>query len=193
MSQPANLEQMLDRMARAEADSEQISVRDIVRQLGYRSFSPLMLFAGLITVLPIGGIPGVPTVMGFFVLLVSVQLLVGRKSFWLPGWLLQRSVSIDKFEASRRRMIRPARFIDRFLRPRLTFLTGDSGHFVVAIVTVLIALMMPPMELIPFSALGAGLALTLFGLALLANDGVVVLMGLAITLSTFWVVLRNLL
>lgn len=192
MSQPANLEQILDYMGRAEPDADEVSVEDIVSGLGYRSFAPLMLFAGLITMLPIGGIPGVPTLMGLLVLMVSVQLLVGRRSFWLPRWMLERSVSKDKFETSRRRMLKPARFVDRFLHPRLTFLTGDSGHYVVAVVTVLIALMMPPMELIPFSALGAGLALTLFGLALLANDGLIVLVGLAVTLVTFWMLLRGL-
>lgn len=193
MSQPANLEQMLNRMTEAESDRGEVTVDAIVSELGHRSFAPMLLLAGLITISPVGGIPGVPTLMGLLVLLVSVQLLAKKSCFWLPNWLLARSVPRDKLDKSCRWLQKPARFIDRFLHPRLTFLTGDTGNFVSAIVSVLIALMMPPLELIPFSVFGAGFALTLFGLALLANDGLIVIIGLVVTVSTFVLALMALL
>lgn len=187
MEEPANLEDILARIAKAE-DGDHTSTRAVVNALGRRSFAPLLLLPGLVTLLPIGGIPGVPTVMSVLLLLVSVQLLFGRRSFWLPSWLLDRSVSRSKLETSRRWMLRPARFIDFFLRPRLTFLTNGVGAYLIALISVVIALMMPPMELVPFSAIGAGLALTLFGLALLAHDGVAALLGIFVTTSTLWLV-----
>jgi hypothetical protein len=51
---------------------------------------------------------------------------------------------------------------------------------------------MPPMEFIPFSANGAGLALTLFGLGLVARDGLMLALGFLLTGVTFTVVLMNL-
>lgn len=193
MEEPASLENVLDRIAKAEDhDGQHTSARTVVNELGRRSFAPLLLLPGLVTLLPIGGIPGVPTVMSILVLVVSVQLLFGRRSFWLPGWLLDRSVPRSKLETSRRWMLRPARFIDFFLRPRITFLTKGPGVYLVAFISVLVALMMPPMELVPFSAIGAGLALTLFGLALLAHDGLAALIGITITTSTLWLVLSSL-
>lgn len=193
MNEPSNLEQVLDRMGQAEATKGQISVGAIVSAFGRRSFGPLLLLPGLVTLSPVGGIPGVPTLMAVLVLFVSVQLLLRRKSVWLPHWLLNRSVPQGRFEKSREWLRRPARSIDRLLRPRFTILTGKAGVGLLAILSLSIALMMPPMELIPFSALGAGLALTVFGLALLANDGLVALSGVVITLTTYWVVLQNLL
>lgn len=130
MEEPANLEDILARIAKAEDDDgDHTSTRAVVNALGRRSFAPLLLLPGLVTLLPIGGIPGVPTVMSVLLLLVSVQLLFGRRSFWLPSWLLDRSVSRSKLETSRRWMLRPARFIDFFLRPRLTFLTDGACTF----------------------------------------------------------------
>ncbi len=193
MEEPANLENVLDRIAKAEdEDGDHTSTRAVVNALGRRSFAPLLLLPGLVTLLPIGGIPGVPTVMSVLVLLVSVQLLFGRRSFWLPAWLLNRSVPRSKLEKSRHWMLRPARFIDFFLRPRLTFLTNGAGVYLIALISVVIALMMPPMELVPFSAIGAGLALTLLGLALLAHDGFVALLGILVTTTTLWLVFSNL-
>lgn len=192
MEKPANLEDVLDRIAKAEEDDgDHTSVRSVVNELGRRSFAPLLLLPGLVTLLPIGGIPGVPTVMAVLILLVSVQLLFGQKSFWLPGWLLDRSVPSSKLETSRRWMLRPARFVDFFLRQRLTFLINGGGIYLIAFISVVIALMMPPMELVPFSAIGAGLALTLLGLALLAHDGLAAILGIAVTISTLWLLFSS--
>lgn len=189
MEEPANLEDVLGRIAQAEDDDgDHTSIRAVVNELGRRSFAPLLLLPGLVTLLPIGGIPGVPTVMGMLILIVSVQLLFGQRSFWLPGWILDRSVPCSKLETSRRWMLGPARFIDGFLHPRLTFLTNGGGVYLIALISVVIALMMPPMEFVPFSAIGAGLALTLLGLALLAHDGLVAVLAIVVTTSTLWLV-----
>lgn len=181
MTKAHSLEQALERIKTAEdgdSSNDDTSIRDVLEELGRRTFAPLLLLPGLLTLLPVGGIPGVPTIMGILVLVVSVQLLCGRKTFWLPSWLLDRSVSSAKLEKSRRWMLRPARFIDHLMRPRLTAIVNGGGIYVIAIFSIVVALMMPPMELVPFSAIGAGLALTLFGLALLADDGLVALLGM---------------
>jgi hypothetical protein len=45
------------------------------------------------------------------------------------------------------------------------------------------------MELVPFSANGAGITLTLFGLGLVANDGLMALLGYALTATTLTLVI----
>jgi hypothetical protein len=95
--------------------------------------------------------------------------------------VLRRSVSRKRFEKALRWVRRPARAIDRLLRPRLTFLTDTIGAYAIAVLCVLIASAMPPMELVPFAATIAGAALTAFGLALIARDGVVALLALILT------------
>jgi hypothetical protein len=55
----------------------------------------------------------------------------------------------------------------------------------------LISLAMPVMEVIPFSASGAGAALTAFGLALIARDGLTALFALIFTVTTGGLILSH--
>lgn len=50
---------------------------------------------------------------------------------------------------------------------------------------------MPVMEAIPFSAGGAGAALTAFGLALIAHDGLTALFALIFTVTTGGLILYH--
>lgn len=182
----SSLEQLLERIADAARGQRRISLGEIVDQVGRRSFGPLLLVAGLVTLAPIvGDIPGVPTLMCVLVLLVAGQLLFRREHFWLPAWLLDRSVKQDKLHKALDWLQKPAQFVDRLLKPRLMFFTRPVGIYLIALVCILIAAGMPAMELVPFSANGAGIALTLFGLALIADDGLLALIALALTVTTF--------
>ena len=153
------LGQLLERLDEATRDIDRVSLRTIVEAVGSRSFGPLLLVAGLITLMPlVGDIPGMPTAMALVVVLIAVQLLLHRHYFWLPQWLLNRSVSRRHFARALQWMLPPARFIDRLLRPRLMFLTRRAGIYFIAVVCIVIALAMPPMEVVPFSATGAAAA-----------------------------------
>lgn len=194
MQDASNLTELINTMERMEREKAKVSVDDVVHAVGRRSFGPLLLLAGLITLAPIiGDIPGMPTLMAALVLLTSVQLLLGRETFWLPKWLLSRSLSRNKFDKAIHYMKKPARWVDSLLGVRLAWMTGYIGIRVTAVMCLLIALAMPPMEFIPFSANGAGLALTLFGLGLVARDGIMLSLGFLLTRVTFTVVLINVL
>ena len=98
-NEDSNLMDLIDSIENMEQDASRVSVDDVVHAVGRRSFGPLLLVAGLITLTPIiGDIPGMPTLMAALVLLVSVQLLAGSEAFWLPKWLLKRSISRPKFD-----------------------------------------------------------------------------------------------
>ena len=188
-----NLTELIHTMERMERENAQVSVDDVVHAVGRRSFGPLLLLAGLITLAPIiGDIPGMPTLMAVLVLLTSSQLLVGRETFWLPKWLLNRSLSRQKFDKALHYMKKPAKWVDGLLGVRLAWMTGYIGIRVTAFACLLVALAIPPMEFIPFSANGAGLALTLFGLGLVARDGLMLALGFLLTGVTFTVVVMSL-
>ncbi|WP_323843970.1 exopolysaccharide biosynthesis protein [Microbulbifer magnicolonia] len=175
------LHQLLAHIDKTARDSERVSLEMVVTAVGLRSFAPLLLLVGLILFSPLSGIPGVPTTMALLVLLVTVQLLLGRRHFWLPQWLLRRSISKDKLQKALRWLEKPARFIDRWLRPRLQFLVKRSGTYLIASICTVIALALPFMEIVPFSATIAGLALAAFGLALVAHDGLLALVAFVVT------------
>lgn len=183
---PHNLEELLELLGKIAAEEDRISLAEILNAVGRRSFGPVLLLAGLITLAPIvGDIPGMSTLMGIIVLLTAGQLLLGREYFWLPRRLRERSIACDRLCRAIRKIAPAARFVDRFLRSRWGVLVGKAGTLLIAGVSTVVALAMPVMEFIPFSANGAGLILTAFGLALIANDGVWALLALVFTAGAF--------
>jgi hypothetical protein len=188
-----NLEQLLDRIDEAANDRERVSLDAILQAVGRRSFGPILLVAGLVMFAPIiGDIPGVPTIMGVLVVLTIGQLLFRREHLWLPRWLLRRSVAQDKLRKALGWLCPPARFVDRLVRPRLSMFTHGTGMYVMVIVCVVIAAATPAMELVPFSANGAGAALIAFGLSLIAHDGLLALLAFLFTAGTLGLVVYNL-
>jgi hypothetical protein len=190
---PTDLTSLLERVRHAGRDEATVSLEAILDSLGRRSFAPFLLLAGLITLAPlVGDIPGVPTLMASLVMLSAGQLLLGRDHIWLPRWLLDRRVPRERFLRALGWVRRPAGWVDRLIKPRLTRLTRPPAHLVAALNCLLIALAMPPMELVPFTANAAGLGLTLFGLALLADDGLMALLAYTLTGATLSLVVINL-
>jgi len=186
-SPPKNLNELLDRFDEAAEESEKVSLDVIMDAVGRRSFGPLLLLAGLIISSPgVGDIPGVPTILGLFVLMIAGQLVFGRDHFWLPQWLLKRSVSREKLKkmTSSKWVRKPARFVDRLLKERLEILVGQKGTYAIAIVSSVISLAMPLTEFVPLSANGVGAGIVAFGVALIARDGLMALIGYVIAAAT---------
>lgn len=192
--EPLNsLDQLLDRIAEAVEDTERVTLGRILETVGRRSFGPMLLFAGLITLSPIGAIPSIPSLMALLVLIVAVQLMFRRRYFWLPGWMLRRTIARNKLQTMLNWSRKPARWIDRVLKARLTYFTNEAGAWFMALICVVVAFSMPPMEFIPWSVTIAGVVLTLFGLALIAHDGLVALLGLLFAAGAYGLLVYNLL
>ncbi|MCE8019940.1 exopolysaccharide biosynthesis protein [Halomonas sp. MCCC 1A11036] len=193
-TEPHNLVELMHAIESINTPSGRIRFDEVLDAIGRRAFGPLLLLAGLVTLMPIvSGIPGVPTLMALFTLLVCVQLLVGRRTFWLPGWLRNRTLPSDKVHTGLKWMYKPAKWVDRLLHPRITFMTGRQGVRLTALACFTLALAMPPMELVPLTVNIAGVALTLFGLAIMARDGLLSILAFLLTGLSLFVILYNLL
>lgn len=176
----ATLQQLLDRLDKA-ACGERVTVECMIETVGRSSFGALLLLGGLITLSPLDIIPGIPTLIAIAVFIVCAQLLAGRRHFWLPGWVLRRWISRQRFSQALAWLRKPARFGDRLVKPRLTALAGDAAFKIIAVACIAVSAAMPLMEVVPFSANLAGIALTAFGLAVIAHDGLLALIAFGAT------------
>jgi hypothetical protein len=184
---PESLNELLDRIDGVAQEEAVVSLEDVMEAVGRKSFGPLLLLVGVITVAPgVGDIPGVPTVLGLFVLVVSVQLLFGRKDFWLPQWMLDREVKAEKLRkmAASKWTRKPAKWIDGLVVERLRILTGGKGAYAIAVACTMIGLALPFSELVPLSTSGVSLGLLAFGISLVAHDGLMAVVGFAISAVT---------
>jgi len=176
--EPKDLGTLLELLEHAGEADQPVSIDCMLQATGQRSFGALLLVPGLLVFSPLSGIPGLPSLFAVMVTLIALQLLVGRRHIWLPQWLLRRTASRSKYDRAMAFLKRPAGFIDRLLRRRLTFLTEGIAVRFNALLCLLIAATMPPLELIPFGNSTAGAALSILGLGMMARDGVLVLVAI---------------
>ena len=159
--------------------ADRVSVADLLDKFGTTSFLPALLVPALIVVSPLSGIFFLPTVMGLTIALIAAQMLVGRRSLWLPGLLLRRSVSGARLTRAAAWLDRPARWFDRQTRARYSFMLNWPLKMIPQLGCLLSGLMMPLLELVPLSSSLLGGAITLFAVSLLSRDGLFVVAGLA--------------
>lgn len=177
--QPHDLRSLLDCLTQAGEPGQDVTLSTMLEATGQRSFGALLLVPGLLVLSPLSGIPGLPTFFAAMVALIAFQLLIGRDHLWLPQWLLRRSAPRSKYDRAMGFLKRPAKWVDRIIRHRLTLLTTGPAVRLNAVLGLLIAATMPPLELIPFGNSLAGGALSLLGLGMMAKDGALVLLSIA--------------
>ena len=180
---PADIEQLLDRIEAGAAGRSHVSIGEMMDAVGRRTFGPLVLLVGIILVTPLSGVPGMPTLLGLLTLLTLGQVLLGRTQFWLPSLLLRRQVPRQKLVQGLHLLRPAARRIDRLIRPRFTFLVKGPGLYAMALACMVIAIVMPATELVPFSASIAGVALMTLGLAMISKDGLLAVLAWGVSLA----------
>lgn len=187
-----DLEDLLGKIEALADRDDRVRLRDLHDLIGVRAFGPLLLLMALVALTPIGAVPALPTALAIAVTLIAGQVVLGRNRLWLPDFVERRHVSSRKLKASVRALSRPAQWLDAVVRPRLERLTEPPFDRLVALVCVAIALMIPPLEFVPFGVAAPALALALMGLALTARDGLVVILAAFVALCgagavLFWV------
>ena len=163
---------LLDDLAQGNPD-DQLSMSDLLAGLGRRAFGMLLFVAALpaFIPIPIGG-----AISGPIVMLIGVQLVLGLRKPWLPGFLARRGPhrhAVARFD----RMISPwlAR-LEHLIRPRLEILLDSrlAAMLTGAMLLFIGFLLSLPIPLTNY--LFGGLVL-LFALGLLERDGVLVLLA----------------
>lgn len=175
-----SLAEVVEQVTHSGEPGEPISVDEIIEAIGQRSFGPLIVVPGLIVLSPLSGMPGVPTLGGIAVLMIAGQMLLGRESPWLPELLRRRTISNDRMAKAGSFLMPVARFVDRFTGRRLVWLTRKPYSYLIAAACVLIALVMPPLEVIIFANVVTAAAISAFGLALVADDGLLAAIAFAL-------------
>lgn len=180
--EPKSIGDILDRIEGLAKNKDEVALGDVVEALGNRGYGPFLLVPALLEMSPIGGIPGLPTVLAAIIILLAVQMLIGRKHLWLPGFLTRRSVSSSKARKATSKLRGFARFMDRWFHGRLPKLTQGAFVRVAAFLCICLALTVPPLELLPFASTAPMAAIAAFGLALLVRDGLLMIIATVLAL-----------
>ncbi|MCG7391401.1 exopolysaccharide biosynthesis protein [Microvirga sp. ACRRW] len=164
-------------LALASQPGERLTVRDIMAVLQDRAFAVLIVLLGLPNCLPMP--PPIPLVCGLLLALVAIQIVFGRDAPWLPKQLMNRSLARVDVERAVGRAMPAFRKLERFSRPRMTFLDTPLAMRVMGAIILVMALGLlfaPPFV----GQIPMGLAVCLVGLGLVERDGLVIVGGLII-------------
>ena len=179
---PRKLSELFAQMAR-DADGP-VSLGAIVDAMGARAFAPLLVLFAAINLVPLP--PPSSAILGLPMLAVAVQMAWGVKRAWLPGFLVNRSISASQFRFMMDWLIPKLRRVEQWIRPRYWPFWRRRGDRVVGIFAAILAtsVVLP----IPGGNWLPAFAATLLGLSLLERDGVLFAVGSLIGLiSIIWV------
>jgi hypothetical protein len=144
----------------------------------------IILLAAPFVIIPI---PGLSTIVGLAVLMLAIGILLNRKP-WLPKVIGERHISPEGLHRIVSGTGRVLRRVERFVKPRMEWLTGKSWHWLIGLSLILatIALMLPIP--IPGNNIPPAIGILLLALGLLERDGLFVLIGHLYTLL-LWIAL----
>lgn len=169
---------ILERFAQGDP-ADTMRMGELLGGLGRRAFGVLLLAA-----IPTAFIPGIAGIISSpIIILVGLQLLIGRRRPWLPRLLAERGPQRSTLIRFQQRLSPWLNRLERLVRPRLLHLLDHRFASLLTgllLVVLGILLALP----IPFTNAVFGAVLLVYALALLERDGGLMLLAWALGLVT---------
>lgn len=168
------------------AQGKDISLETLLRGLGKKGQATLLILLSLPFCQPIQ-IPGFSTPFGILLAFIGTRIAFGNR-IWLPKYILDKKISYQHLEkivsisikiTDKLRYFVYARFTHLVKNPLLQIMHGLT----ITLLGLVLALPLP----IPLSNILAAFPLTLFGLAILEDDGAAILVAYGLSLLCFFV------
>lgn len=160
----------------AGRDDPELSLRELVDAMGDRGHGLLIAVLALPNVLPVY-LPGLSAIFGLPLVFVALQLVLGRHRLWLPQALLRRSIARPLVARMAAKIAPWLARLERALKPRWPEVIRPIVERVAGVLAVILGLMLSlpiPLTNIPLS-----IPLVLLGLALAQEDGLMLVIALA--------------
>ncbi|MBX9455519.1 MAG: exopolysaccharide biosynthesis protein [Rhizobium sp.] len=161
-----------------ESHGESVTLRTLLHSLRESGFGMLMIVLVLPNCVPIPVPPGTSTIFSIPLLFLTLQLLAGRQEPWVPERLAEKEIRLSFLRAVVSRISVHLRRIERFVKPRMLFVTSPWGERLIGLCwlcfAISIAVPLPMTNFLP------GIGILISGFGLLNRDGAVVLAGIAI-------------
>lgn len=158
-----------------------VTLEWILEQLHERAFGFFLLVLALPCCIPF--LYGIPQIVSLPLMFVSAQILLGRKTPWLPTRLAARTVSVEGLQNLARRAGPWLQRVETVSRPRQARLTrAPLDRFVGLSLVLFSASILVPL---PGTNTVPGVAIVLVAMGFLQRDGILVIFGML--LGTAWI------
>lgn len=182
-SEPQSVEEVLGELDELAAAQRRVCIADVLDDFGSRSFGIFILIPPLIEFSPLGGIPGVPSLLALVVAITAAQLFIGKEHVWMPQFIQSRSISSRRLHRALMRLRGMAHWLDERSHNRLESLVEGIWVRIAAAIIIVLCCAVPPLELLPFASSLPMLPIAAFGLALTVRDGMLMAIALPLGLA----------
>jgi hypothetical protein len=170
----ARLSELFSATLDTDADGT-VSLEEVLTRAGERAYGILLLLLSIpcfIPVLP----PGTSGVVGALMILVALQLLLGRRQLWLPARWRRKRLAPATVQAIQTKGVALLQRIERFSYPRGQWLVrnGLVLRLVALLLIVLSLVLSSPM---PFMNTLPALSVALIAVGLMNRDGYLLAAG----------------
>ena len=167
----ATLAQALQHSLQSQS-AEGVRLRDLNQGVGQKSFGLTLLLLALPSALPVPA-PGYSTPFGIALLLISLQMILGRQSVWLPASMarirIPPKLAAKLAQAAQSFLLRS----ERWVRPRQVWVQTRAARAGLALIVAAMALLMTLP--IPLTNTAPAMVIFLIGMALAESDGLLAL------------------
>lgn len=161
----------------SDMQGRRVAVHEMSVILNNRGFGALLLLPCIIELLPTGSIPGVPSMCAIIIILLAMQVLMGRRHPWVPDRIKNMTFNHEKIENGLDKAQPYIKWLDRQARPRWTFMASHKAEQVAALMIIALACTFFPLELVPFASSIPSFTIAMFAIGFLTKDGLLLLMA----------------
>ncbi len=169
-----SVSQLLGDFSKSHQEAK-VTIGHLVQTLGSRGYGLLILVLDLPNLIPLP-LPGLSTIFGVPLALISLQMLLGFNRPWLPKRILESGIDKDNFHKLFTKAQPAMQKVERVLQPRLMAFTHPWMKPVLGLaIMIMAATMSLP---IPLGNLILAVPIALIALGMIEKDGLFVLLGL---------------
>ncbi len=155
-----------------------MTVGEIKNALHERGFGILMAIAAIPICLPVPVPPGYTTIFSIPLFIFSIQMALGMRAPWLPGWIEKKRIKRAVLETAIAKANPWLKKLESRMQPRMTYITAHTWERIIGVFSFVFALSISlPLPLTNFPP---GCGILIMSLGLLNRDGVTILIGMLI-------------
>lgn len=160
----------------AAPGGDTVTVEEIAAAFDTRAYGPFLILLGLVNCIPFP--PGLLSIIGLPIVILGVQMLLGRRTPWLPHSVMRRRIKRDDLTRHATAAQPILQRIERLLRPRMAgvfrILPQRAIGLLVTIFGTCVLIPIPLTNFVP------SLGTVIVALALIEADGLVLALGVLV-------------
>lgn len=177
--------ELLLMLADKNKNREFVSLGEINEYLSERGFALLMILFAFPMAIPLPYPPGFTTILGLPLLIFSIQMLFGFPKPVLPNWIANKNIKSSHLVFAIEKSNKYFKMIEKFLRPRMEYFSSSAGEKMIGFVSLLSSITIA-LPIWGGNALPSA-GIVIMALGLLDKDGVVVIIGVIVSLIGLFV------